>query len=309
MTAAALKRSTHDRFEIVDAHDVQLTGRDDCDPSEIDLVSDGINGRHVRVVGLLGKTARVLEVRATGHRHSSSEQTSLFNRRQTCLSIATLWSFDTKDKTGLKKTTEDARQRILDTAYRLFSARGIRAVGTNEIIERAGVAKATLYSHFPSKNDLVLAFLEQREERWTHAFVVAEARRRGTTPAEQLLAIFDVFDEWFERKDFEGCSFVNVLIEMGADHPAGAASVRHLETIRGFLRTMAEEAGIEDPAEFALAWHVLMKGAIVQASQGIIGAGARAKDIAQLVLDQHTPTKRTKLSRRNPGSQPPRGRR
>ena len=78
-----------------------------------------------------------------------------------------------------RRGTDDARQRILDTAYELFSARGIRAVGTNEIIERAGVAKATLYSHFPSKNDLVLAFLEQREQRWTHAFVVAEARRRG----------------------------------------------------------------------------------------------------------------------------------
>ncbi len=197
-----------------------------------------------------------------------------------------------------RRGNDHARQRILDTAYELFSARGIRAVGTNEIIERAGVAKATLYSHFPSKNDLVLAFLEQREQRWTHAFVVAEARRRGSTPAEQLLAIFDVFDEWFEREDFEGCSFVNVLLEMGAEHPAGAACVRHLETIRGVLRTMAEEANIEDPAEFALSWHVLMKGAIVQAAQGIVGGGQRAKAMGQVLLDQHMAPKRSKRSRR-----------
>jgi AcrR family transcriptional regulator len=198
-----------------------------------------------------------------------------------------------------RKGTELARQRILDTAYELFSARGIRAVGTNEIIERAGVAKATLYNHFPSKNDLVLEFLEQREQRWTHAFVVAEARRRGSTPAEQLLAIFDVFDEWFAREDFEGCSFVNVLLEMGAEHPAGAACVRHLETIRGVLRTMAGEAGIEDPTEFALSWHVLMKGAIVQAAQGIVGGGSRARAIGQLLLDQHMPKRRKRSQRKS----------
>ncbi len=197
-----------------------------------------------------------------------------------------------------KRGADEARQRILDTAYELFSARGIRAVGTNEIIDRAGVAKATLYTHFPSKNNLVLAFLEQREQRWTHAFVVAEARRRGATPEERLLSIFDVFDEWFQREDFEGCSFVNVLLEMGPDHPAGAACVRHLETIRGVLRAMAEEAGIADPAEFALSWHILMKGAIVQAAQGIDGAGVRAKAIARLLLDQHKVPKRRKLSHR-----------
>jgi AcrR family transcriptional regulator len=199
---------------------------------------------------------------------------------------------------AVSKSGDEARERILNTAYELFSARGIRAVGTNEIIDRAGVAKATLYSHFPSKNDLVLAFLEQREQRWTHAFVVTEARRRGSTPEEQLLAIFDVFDEWFQREDFEGCSFVNVLLELGAEHPAGAACVRHLETIRGVVRTLAEEAGIADPTEFALLWHILMKGAIVQASQGIVGAGQRAKVLARLLLDQYAAPKRREMVHR-----------
>jgi AcrR family transcriptional regulator len=83
----------------------------------------------------------------------------------------------------------DARERILATAYELFSRRAIRYVGIDEVIERAGVAKATLYRHFPSKDDLVIAFVERREERWTVAWVEAEARRRGSTPEEQLLAI------------------------------------------------------------------------------------------------------------------------
>ena len=118
-----------------------------------------------------------------------------------------------------------ARDRILDTSYELFSRRGVRAVGVDEVIERAGVAKATLYRHFPSKDDLVVAFLERREERWTIGWVETEARRRGSGPEEQLLAIFDAFDEWFRREDFEACSFINVLLELGPQHAAGSASV------------------------------------------------------------------------------------
>src|SRR5688572_33074554 len=91
----------------------------------------------------------------------------------------------------------DARERILDTAYELFSRRAIRDVGIDEVIERAGVAKATLYRHFLSKDDLVIAFLERREERWTLAWVEEVARGRGTTPHEQLLAMCELFDERF----------------------------------------------------------------------------------------------------------------
>src|SRR4051794_18130450 len=86
----------------------------------------------------------------------------------------------------------DARERILDTAYTLFSRRGIRAVGIDEVISRAGVAKATLYKHFPSKDELVLAFLERREQLWTRDWVEAEAARRGATPEGRLLAIFNL---------------------------------------------------------------------------------------------------------------------
>src|SRR5215204_4223482 len=102
----------------------------------------------------------------------------------------------------------DARERILDAAYELFSRRAIRDVGIDEVIERAGVAKATLYRHYPSKDDLVVAFLQRREQLWTLDWVEAEAKRRGSTPEEQLLAIFDAFDDWFRRDDFEACAFV-----------------------------------------------------------------------------------------------------
>jgi AcrR family transcriptional regulator len=182
----------------------------------------------------------------------------------------------------------DARQRILDNAYELFSRRGIRAVGVEEVISRADVAKATLYRHFPSKDDLVLAFLDERELRWTKQFVEAGARERGDSAEERLLAIFDVFHDWFQEEDYEGCSFINVLLETGdREHPVGKASARYLENIRTMVRTLAEEAGLHEPEAFALSWHLLMKGSIVQAAEGDRQAAQRAKSIARLLLEQH----------------------
>lgn len=186
-----------------------------------------------------------------------------------------------------QKVASKARERVIDAAYRLFSERGVRAVGVDEVIRKAGVAKATFYRHFPSKDDLVVAFLDRRETRWTKEWVRDEARQRGETAEEQLLAIFDLFDEWFRRDDFEGCSFINVLLELGGSHPAGRASVTHLENIRSVVAELAGEAGVRDPVTFARSWHILMKGSIITAAEGDTDAARRAKQIARLLLDQH----------------------
>jgi AcrR family transcriptional regulator len=183
---------------------------------------------------------------------------------------------------------QGARERILVTAYELFSHRGIHDVGVDEVVERAGVAKATLYKHFRSKDELVLAFLEEREQIWTYGWVEGEARRRGATPEEQLLAIFDLFDEWFYGDDFEGCSFVNTLLEFrDLNHPVGRASADYLENIRSVVRNLALEAGFRDPDDFALSWHILMKGSIVQAAEGDRDAAKRAQALGRLLIEQH----------------------
>ena len=185
-------------------------------------------------------------------------------------------------------TETDARQRILESAYELFSRRSVNAVGIDEVIDKAAVAKATLYRHFASKDELVLAFLERREQMWTKEWVEAEARKRGDTPEEQLLAIFDLFDEWFRRDDFEGCSFVNVLLEMNdRESTLGRASADHLAAIRTILRTLAEEGGFRDPDAFAHSWHILMKGSIVAAGEGDREAATRAKAMGRLLIDQY----------------------
>jgi len=181
-----------------------------------------------------------------------------------------------------------ARERILETAYELFSRHGTRAVGVDRIIAECGIAKMTLYRNFPSKDDLILAFLEERDARWTRAWLQAEAEARGDTPARRLLAIFDTFESWFARKDFEGCSFINVMLEVvEPEHPVRIATVRHLESIRGFVAGLAEQAGIEDTDAFARQWHILMKGSIVAAGEGDVHAAGRARELGRLLLDHH----------------------
>jgi AcrR family transcriptional regulator len=183
-----------------------------------------------------------------------------------------------------------ARERILSAAYELFSRRGIRAVGTDEVIHRAGVAKATLYRHFATKDDLVLAVLERREQLWTHGLIEAQSQLRGSTPEEQLLAIFDVMHDWFQNRDgYEGCSFINVLLELGADHPAGQASVAHIDHVRDIVRKRALAAGLSDVEEFASSWHILMKGAIILAAVGDLDAALRAQKMARALIDLHRP--------------------
>jgi AcrR family transcriptional regulator len=180
-----------------------------------------------------------------------------------------------------------ARDRILDAAYDLFSQNGIRGVGIDAIVARSGVARMTLYRHFSSKQALALAYLEQREQRWTQEWLEQEVMRRSDDPAERLLAIFDVFDAWFRRADFEGCAFINVMLEgEGEDDPVQQACTGYLSNIRSFLKRLARDAGIRNPDDFARKWHILMKGSIVSAGEGDRNAARRGKDVAGLLLAQ-----------------------
>jgi AcrR family transcriptional regulator len=184
-------------------------------------------------------------------------------------------------------TTVEPRQRLLDAAYDLFSRRGIRDVGIDELIEAAGIAKATLYRHFTSKDDLVEGFLQERERRWTFGFVAAGAREAADTPVGQLLAIFDVFDRWFHDADFDACAFINTLVEMRPGHRLGRASITHLRHIRDMAEGLATEAHLDDPKGFAHSWHILMKGSIIAAIEGDALAAQRARLMAEDLVARH----------------------
>jgi AcrR family transcriptional regulator len=181
----------------------------------------------------------------------------------------------------------DARERLLTAAYELFARQGVQAVGVDAIIERSGVARQTMYRHFGSKQDLVLAFLARREEVWTYGWLAAEVRRRSGDPRERLLTIFEVFDEWFRAPGFEGCSFINVMLEHpDGQHPLHRAAAEYLAHIREFLGGLATDAGIDDPEAFARQWHILMKGSIVSAGEGDREAALRARRLGSLLLEQ-----------------------
>jgi AcrR family transcriptional regulator len=180
-----------------------------------------------------------------------------------------------------------AREKILETAYELFSRSGTRAVGVDTIIAKSGVAKMTLYRNFASKDELILEFLRRRDERWTRAWLQEEVRQRADEPAEQMLAIFDVFGEWFVRDDFEGCSFINVMLELDdRGSRVRRACVEHLAAIRAFVGELALAAGVpeRDAAHVAAQWHLLMKGSIVAAAEGDAQAAARARELGGLLL-------------------------
>lgn len=187
-------------------------------------------------------------------------------------------------KNGVRQTIKP-RDRLLDAAYDLFATNGVSQVGIDTILDKSGCAKASLYSNFESKVDLAIAFLDKREAIWTRAWLEAEIKRRASDPKGRLLAIFDVFDGWFRKKTFEGCSFINVLLESKTGSPIHRAAAVHLSKIRAIVCDLAKEANLRDPEKFAQAWHMLMKGSIVAACEGNHNAAREAKSAAELIID------------------------
>jgi AcrR family transcriptional regulator len=180
------------------------------------------------------------------------------------------------------------RERISQAAYELFSREGTQSVGIDAVIAHAGAAKMTLYRNFRSKDELILDFLKRRERLWTREWLQSEAQKRGSTPAARLLAIFEVFGEWFGQADFDGCAFLTTMIEIkDAESPVRQASVAHLANIREFIKALAADAGISDTDAFARQWHILMKGSIMAAHEGDLAAAGRARQLGVLLLRSH----------------------
>jgi AcrR family transcriptional regulator len=180
-----------------------------------------------------------------------------------------------------------ARERIMAAAYELFGQRGIRDVGIAELILRAGVAKATFYGHFTSKDELVLAFLNRCHQNLTVEQIIVECRKSSEDPLAQLLTIFDVLNGWFRRDDFQACAFVSTMLEMGPAHPLGEASISYLAQVRAFMRALAEEAGLDQPDVFARSCHILTKGSIISAVEGDKEAAVLAKRMAVSLISAH----------------------
>ena len=167
----------------------------------------------------------------------------------------------------------DARERILRTAYELFTQHGLVGVGVDRIVAEAGVAKTTLYRHFGSKDGLAVAVLERHEELWTRKWLQSEVERLASSHASGPIAIFDALDEWFGQADYEGCLFINSLLET-RDHasPVRQAAIAAIERVYEVVQRLLEVSGVLDSEARAHQIQIVMRGCIVAAVEGHLDA-------------------------------------
>jgi AcrR family transcriptional regulator len=180
----------------------------------------------------------------------------------------------------------DARERILATAYELFTRHGLVAVGVDRIVAEAGVAKTTLYRQFGSKDGLAVAVLQRHEELWTRRWLEPEAARLAKPPGGSPLAIFDAFEEWFGQADYQGCLFINSLLETRERSSAvRLAAIAAIERVYDVVQRLLEEAGVSDSEAMAHQIQIIMRGCIVAAVEGRVDAIGHGRLAAQRLLE------------------------
>ena len=169
------------------------------------------------------------------------------------------------------------KERILETADRLFYLQGIRAVGVDTIAAEIGISKRTLYNHFPSKDELIAAYLERRFTR---------APASDKPPVEQILGTFDRLERGFASKGFRGCPFVNAVAELGPDDQSvRKIAVAFKESRRIWFRDLLVQIGVADPEGLATQLTLLVDGSIAQDLVRNDPSMARAaKDAARVLL-------------------------
>jgi len=189
-----------------------------------------------------------------------------------------------------------ARDRLLDAASELFYEHGVHTVGIDTIIERAAVAKATLYSAFGSKEELVRAYLEARHAS-RRATVLAEMALHDD-PRQKLLALFDVLVTTVKQPEFRGCAFANASAESGPDSAAAEVTRKAREWLLGVLAEQATALGVADPTDLARQLTLLYDGALAQSrlDRGPAAATA-AKAAAQVLIDAASPAGRKPRAR------------
>jgi AcrR family transcriptional regulator len=177
-----------------------------------------------------------------------------------------------------------ARERLLAAAGELFYKEGVNTVGIDRVIERAGVAKASLYSVFGSKDELIRAYLEER-----HALRkkrVGERMARYESPRDKLLAIFDYLGDLVQQSDFRGCAFVRASAEARPGGTAQTVSDESRRWMRGLFTDLAREAGAREPELLAQRLVLIYDGAVIAAQMDHDATAAKAaRGMAAALLD------------------------
>jgi AcrR family transcriptional regulator len=183
----------------------------------------------------------------------------------------------------------DSRQHILDTAASLFYRDGYRAVGVDTIVAQSGVAKMTLYRHFPSKDDLIVAYLDASNERFWVWF--EDVTKEIDDPRAKLIAFFRAQETLVNAPLCYGCPFLNAVVDFpDVDHPGHAVAVKHKQAVRARLHTLAQQAGARDPQVLADQLFLLMDGAFMSARMfGGDNPALHVGEAAQILIEAQIP--------------------
>lgn len=178
------------------------------------------------------------------------------------------------------------REQLIDSAVEVFYRDGFNATGIEKVLSDAGVAKMTLYHHFRSKDELILAALRRRDERFRN-WLVRTIEGSAKDPRQRLLAVFDALEEWFLGPDFHGCMFINAAAEFGdiAD-PIHATAAEHKRLVGNYLEALAADAGATKPHQLAQQISLLVDGAVVAAHvSGDPGVAKTARATAEVLVE------------------------
>jgi AcrR family transcriptional regulator len=181
------------------------------------------------------------------------------------------------------------RERLVDTALKLCYQHGFHAIGVDRIAKEAGTTRATLYNHFDSKDELVLAVIAKRDDWWQQTFRAEIESRGGDDPVAQLRSVPEILRDWFATDGFNGCLFINATSEFPSPHdPVHKAAKANIDAIRGVIAEVASRAGIQGAEEFARQFNMVIEGAIVTE---VIDRDGLAPDtaarLAEALIDQH----------------------
>ncbi len=183
------------------------------------------------------------------------------------------------------------RERLINVGHEMFYQSGFHSVGLDRLLSEVGVTKTTFYNHFESKEDLILAVLQQHDQWWRKTFMKQLEEKAGPDPAAQLRAIFDVVDDLLKDETFKGCIFVNVSVEFPIPHePAHKLAAEHKAQLEAQIRDLALRARAKDPVALAEQITLLMEGAYVTTQvSGNRNAASIARAIADLIFNDQLP--------------------
>lgn len=190
--------------------------------------------------------------------------------------------------------TRHTRDRLIDAASSLFYASGFQAVGLDQILRAVGITKTAFYKHFESKDDLILAVLEQRDRKDIVDLIAYMRRQGGSDPRRQVLAIFDQLADWFGRADFRGCFFMNAATEFPSPKdPIHLAAASHAQHISSEVLLRVQAMGVRPAEQVAKQVMLLISGAIAaRHAGGVADAAMAAKQAVEALLHAPQPTQK-----------------